>query len=180
MLNKAYYRRGVRRAYAELEVLQTSPAKLCDMIEAVVRSETVEELQQNLIPLLRETQETFRQKKAETAAEKAKPSAQNLTGTYEEFYSNWRNKFPLAVETGDRHLAFMSLNCANSMFEEIAAETEIGVYDLMKDYDPKQPERIAAAYVAETDRFLEEYEKAGLTAEHYDGVEVFCEAYLAE
>ena len=45
-----------------------------------------------------------------------------LGGTYEEMYSNWRNKMHAAAEAGNRHLAFMSLVSAKAMFDEIHSE----------------------------------------------------------
>lgn len=61
-----------------------------------------------------------------------------LIGTYEEMYSNWRNKMYAAAETGNRHLAFMSLVSSSAMFSEINSEVDIDRHEsggVQKDGD---------------------------------------------
>ena len=65
---------------------------------------------------------------------KKEATKETLAGTYEEMYSNWRNKMYLAAETGNRHLAFMNLISANAMFSEIDSEVSIDKYDVMEGY----------------------------------------------
>ena len=48
----------------------------------------------------------FHQVRETIPAEKKPVTADIIGGTYEEMYSNWRNKMYLAASTGNRHLAF--------------------------------------------------------------------------
>ncbi|MFG6336945.1 MAG: hypothetical protein K1W31_00230 [Lachnospiraceae bacterium] len=79
----------------------------------------------------------FHQVRETIPAEKKPITADIIGGTYEEMYSNWRNKMYLAASTGNRHLAFMSLISANVMFAEISSEVDIDEYDVLGCYDPK-------------------------------------------
>jgi len=176
MLNKRYYRLGVRRVYEELDALPFRPPELREDIEAVVRSESTDALQESMTLLLRRTRDCFSRRKAALPLQKT-AGGERLVGSYEEFYSNWRNKLLLAAETGDAQLAFMSLGSADAMFAELAGETDIGSYCVMAGYDPGDLRKTAAAYVAETERYLAEYEKYGLPVAVYPDAEAFRAEY---
>lgn len=57
--------------------------------------------------------------------------------TYEEMFSNWRNKMYAAAETDDRHLAFMSMVSLNAMISDVGDDVEIAGYDVLGGYDAK-------------------------------------------
>ena len=45
MLNKRYFRKGVRRRYEELNAMTKRPEKLCEMIEGILSAGTVPDCQ---------------------------------------------------------------------------------------------------------------------------------------
>ena len=96
-----------------------------------------------------------------------------LTGTYEEMYSNWRNKMYAAAETGNRHLAFMSLLGSNAMFSEISSEVNISRYDALEGYNSQDLPRTAKAYDGILSEYLKEYSKAGIQVKHYSDIDAF-------
>lgn len=105
-------------------------------------------------------------------------AAENLRGTYEEMYSNWRNKMYLAAETGDRRLSLLTLASLDAMLQEIGEEIDIPDYPVMEIYDPDNLGQNAEGF----DRILEEYqkvyEKAGMAVNHFPDVDAWAEAYL--
>jgi len=131
-------------------------------------------------PLLKAIKKTFDEVRETVASEKAAPAADNITGTYEEFFSNWRNKLLLAAKENDPYLSFMSLASADGMFREIAEEVAVSACDVMRDYDPKDLRKAAEGYIRETDAYLREYEKAGIKAARYGSMEEFLRAYLGK
>lgn len=108
MLNKKYFRYGTKRAYEELEAMERKPEGLCGMIERVLSADSAEQIKNSLTVLFRETPRVFNSAKTEFPVQK-KPTADVIGGTYEEMFSNWRNKMYNASQMQDRHLAFMSI-----------------------------------------------------------------------
>lgn len=177
MLNKQYFRCGVKHVYEELNAMKNRPEKLCDRIEDIVSATSVASLQKHLSTLMRETAAVFRRVKETVAAPKKSAAKDALTGTYEEMYSNWRNKMYLAAETGNRHLAFMSLISADAMFSEIDSELNIDRYDVLGGYDFQDLHKTAKAYDDVLEKYLKEYSKAGLQANCYSDIDAFVHGY---
>lgn len=177
MLNKQYFHYGVKRAYEELNAMRIRPGKLCDLIEQVISAATVASVKGCLTVLMRETAAVFRQVEETLAVQKKPAGADTLTGTYEEMYSNWRNKLHAAAKAGNRHLAFMSLVSSNEMFSEIGSEAEIDRYDALEGYDPRDLHRTAKAYDDVLGAYLQEYQKAGIGIRHYSDIEAFVMDY---
>lgn len=101
-----------------------------------------------------------------------------LAGTVEEMYSNWRDKMYLAAETGNRHLAFISILFMNHMLsEEIESEYNIGDYDVMNCYDPKDLKATAKAFDGILNSYSEEYEKVGIQVKRYVDIDEFVRDY---
>lgn len=179
MLNKRYFRLGVKRAYDELAAMPLRPQNLCELIDAVASADSPDELKHRLTVLMRETLRVFDEVEARFAEPKQPASADNLGGTYEEMYSNWRNKLHLAAETGDRHLALMSLVSMQAMLDDIAAETQIGEYDALDAYDPSNLRATANAADGLLASYLAEYERVDVPMKHYADVDEFVADYLA-
>ena len=115
--------------------------------------------------------------RATIAGQKQPVTSDTLTGTYEEMYSNWRNKMYAAAETGSRHLAFMSLISAHAMFSEIGNEVDIGRYDVLRGYDPQDLHKTAKAYDDILREYLKEYKKAGIQTKRYSDMDAFVHDY---
>lgn len=177
MLNKQYFHYGVKRVYEELNAMQNRPEKLCDMIDDVISATSVASVQKHLSTLMKETIAVFHNVKETIAIQKKTVTGDTLIGTYEEMYSNWRNKMYVAAETGNRHLAFMSLISSNAMFSEIYGEVNIDRYDALGGYDPQDLHKTAKAYDDILNEYLKEYRKAGIQVKHYSDIDAFALDY---
>ena len=177
MLNKQYFHYGVKSIYEELNAMKNRPEHLCQLIDQVVRATSVNEVKSQLSVLVRETVQVFDQVKQTVVPRKEKACRDNLTGTYEEMYSNWRNKIYLAADTGNAHLSFMSLSSADHMLKEIYENVDIDIYDGLKEYDPQDLVQTARSYVEVTDAYLREYGKAGIQEKRYGTVDEFIADY---
>lgn len=173
MLNKQYFHYGVKRAYEELNAMRNRPEKLCNMIDDVISAASVTSVQKHLSTLMKETVAVFHNVKENIAVQKNPVTGAALIGTYEEMYSNWRNKMYVAAEAGDRHLAFMSLISLNAMFSEISSEADIGRYDALEVYNSQDLHKTAKAYDDILHEYLNEYGKAGIQVKHYSDIDAF-------
>ncbi|MBQ4590735.1 MAG: nucleotidyltransferase domain-containing protein [Clostridia bacterium] len=178
LLNKRYYLRGTRRLYEELRTLPKRPLRLCEMMDTVVSVDTPDGIKSALTALLRKTEEIFEAAETELTAEKEAPSPDNLGGTYEEMFSNWRNKMVLAAETGNRLLAFSTLGSLQAMLDDIAGNVDIGRYDAMSGYNPDNLWKTAEFFDRTVAAYLAEYEKAGLNIRRYADIDEFVKDYL--
>ena len=195
LLNKQYIRMGVKLAYEELNGMEKRPENLCELIEAVISSHTTEEIKERLMVLMQKTMKVFavegarfgktvsfqlEQDETEDRCDNSRkqPTAEALKGTYEEMYSNWRNKMYVAAQNNNRYLAFMSLISFYSMLSEIAGEWEIGNYDSLAIYNPDNLYATAQAFDAILNAYLSEYRKVGLSARYYKNIDAFICDYL--
>lgn len=177
LLNKTYFRRGLRRRYEELSAMPRRPEALCDMIESVVSAPTAPTLRDALTRLTRALDACFR----EARPENKKPAgAETLSGTYEEMFSNWHGKMRVAAETNDRYLAFTSLSSLHEMLADIHNAVDVPPCQALSAYDPDDLQKTAAGFDELLRHYLREYEKAGLRARRYPDVDAFVEEYLKE
>lgn len=180
MLNKQYFRYGVKRAYEELNAMKNRPEKLCDRIEDLISANDVLSVKEHLTMLMKETIAVFHQVKETITEQKKSVTADTITGTYEEMYSNWRNKMHFAATTENKHLAFMSLISANAMFTGISSEIDIAKYDALNCYDSRDLHKTANAYDNMLNEYLREYRKAGISEKRYKDIDSFVLDYNAE
>ena len=178
LLNKTYFRLGVKRRYEELNAMKKRPENLCGLIEDILAAETAACVKERLALLMKELTACFRAARHSLQPEKKPACAETLSGTYEEMFSNWHGKMVLAAETDDRHLAFMSLESLNEMLTDISNAVEIGAYDVLGAYDPNDLKKTAEGFDEILRQYLQEYEKAGMKAEHYADIDAFAAAYL--
>lgn len=177
MLNKKYFRYGTKRTYEELEAMERKPAKLCEMIESVLSANSEEQIKSSLTELVCETVQTFHSAKKEIPVSK-KDAADVIGGTYEEMFSNWRNKMYDASQRQDRHLAFMSIASLNAMLSEISSETDIGCRSVFDGYDPNDLQKTAEAFDDFLKEYLEEYRKSGIEPNRFEDIDSFVKHYL--
>ena len=178
MLNKRYFRKGVRRRYEELNDMTKRPERLCEMIEGILSAGTVPVLKERLTLLVKELNACFEHERQTVLPEKKPADAVTLRGTYEEMFSNWHGKMQMAAETGDRHLAFMSLVSLDAMLSDIGTGIDIGLLDAVSAYAPENLERTASGFDSVLRDYLREYGRAGMRAEIYPDIDAFLAAYL--
>ena len=157
--------------------MEKRPVRLCELIEAVAAAETATEVKERLTLLMRALSATFAEVK-QTLPHPPLPDAAALAGTYEEMFSNWRGKLHLAAETGDRHLALMSLGSFDAMLADVLGPAGQARYDAPALYDPGDLRETAAGFDALLDSYLEEYRRAGAEVRQYKDVNAFVSDYL--
>ena len=168
-----YFKRGVKRTFEELTALPIDDV-LVQSIQKVIACKDIEQLRNLLKDLILYAESYTRKDKR-----KAKPS-ESLSGTYEEMFSNWRNKVEEAVKNADAFASFMNMCSFQYMLSEIAEEADIGSFSVMDEYNPDSLEDNVKIF----DRYLQKYEQvytqAGISVKRYSDVEEFVASYLGE
>ncbi len=178
MLNKQYFHYGTKRTYEELNAMKNRPEKLVEIIEGIISADSVKGAKEQLTLLLKEMKALFKKVYETVSLQKKSVKSDVLKGTYEEMYSNWRNKMYYAAKTNNRHLAFMSLVGLNAMLSELSGECDIGNYNVWLGYDSQNLQKTAEATDKVIGGYLKEYEKADLKVKHYSDIDAFAADYL--
>ena len=171
LYNGQYFRKGTKRALEELRQLQL-PFDLENHIINIIRAETVEKIRESLKELLALTNDYLQIPK-----KKELPSAENLSGTYEEMYSNWKNKMPEATDRDDVYSSFMNLISLQYMFHEIAEGIAVDDFEIMGQFNPGNLEENVDVFNKALSNYLTEYEKVGICPKRYGSVAEFAEDY---
>lgn len=168
-----YFRRGVKRTLEELAALPIDEV-FVQWIKNTVVCKSISQLRDLLKHLVLYAESHMQQEKC-----KENPS-ESLSGTYEEMYSNWRNKVEDAAKKSDSFASFMNMCSFQLMLSEIAKEVEIGSFPVMDEYTPDSLEENVILF----DKYLEKYERVysrvGINVKRYSDVEEFVENYLCQ
>ena len=172
--NGRYFRKGTKRALDELKQLGL-PFNLETGILAVIQAETVEKIRAELTKIFVLTDGYLQVPK-----KKELPSAENLRGTYEEMYSNWKNKMAEAAGRNDVYSSFMNLLSLQWMFYEIAECIAVDGFEIMDKFSPKSLEENVGVFDQALNKHLAEYGKVGIRPKHFESMTEFIESYNKE
>ncbi len=166
-----YFKRGTKRMLEELAALPIEE-DFVDNLKSVASSKDILELRALSKSLLLFAEGHLKQEK-----EKEKPS-ESLSGTYEEMYSNWRNKVEEAAKQNNVFASFMNMCNLYYMFAEISSEVAIGTYDIMEEYNPDCLEDNVSLFDTCLQKYEAVYKTAGIAVKHFRGVDEFVADYL--
>ncbi|MBR5502487.1 MAG: hypothetical protein IKV55_05595, partial [Oscillospiraceae bacterium] len=166
-----YFKRGTKRMLSELAALPLDSV-FTDIIAAIAASGDVSEIRALAKRLIQYTEAYTRQEQ-----QKKQPSAA-LAGTYEEMHSNWRNKVEEAAANGNVTASFMNLCSLQYMLADIAADTEIGTYDIMAAYNPNCLAENTRLFDACLQKYEGAYKAAGIAVKRYADIDAFTADYL--
>ena len=166
-----YFRKGVKRTFEELESLNI-PFDLEESVMNIIRAETAAEIRNGLTDLMKSVQ-TF----LLFPYEKAAPNKDNISGTYEEMFSNWRNKMQEAADREDLFSSFMNMVSFQFMIHEIAENVVVDELEIMKSFDSHHLEKNIEVFDNALGRYLEEYRKVGIQPKCFANVDDFLVNY---
>lgn len=166
-----YFKRGVKRTFEELAKLSVEE-EFSNNLKKIAASKDVSELRILLKNLILYVESHTRQEK-----QKEDPSKE-LSGTYEEMYSNWRNKVEEATGNHDVFASFMNMCSFHGMLSDISSEVNIGTYNIMEEYNPDCLEDNVRIYDKYLEKYEEVYKKAGITVKRFSDVDKFAADYL--
>lgn len=166
-----YFQKGVKRTFEEISLLDLAFDMLAQCM-AVIQAKSAEKIRVALSELMRSVQNCLT-----VLNEKAVPSPKTLSGTYEEMFSNWRNKMQEAAEQNDLFFSFMNMVSFQFVHQELAETLSIEQQNLMEYFDPDNIRSNAQAFDNALSKHLKEYEKAGIQPKHFANVDAFVSQY---
>jgi hypothetical protein len=170
MYNKAYIKRGVKRIPEEISTMKYLPIGFNELYWKLIKAESAEEVKETATLLMKAVKD-FAKQMEDRVISKKEISEAVIKGTYEEIYSNWKNKMHHAADKDDAYLSLMTAASCQKFYNEMYRKYNIGRIDLM--------ENITADLTLSAEAFdeaMEEYKK------NYDrlGIEIKCYKDLGE
>ena len=169
-LNNTYFKRGVKRYLEQLATFQYIPEEFEKKYMAVVSARTIDEIRYTsqemlkcIIALYDEMYKNF--------VKQPVPTYDNLCGTYEEFWCNYRNKVIVSTELKDKSYVYHAALGAQGFLDEMEKYQGTKKFDLMQYFDAEDLPAFKEAFFRLMDEYLEEYKKVGRKVERYDSVE---------
>lgn len=170
--NGTYFKRGVKRTFEEMEGLDV-PDDFEQNVMKIVKAKNFIELGIAVGTLFKSVMRF-----TERRMRKDAPTQEKLAGTYEEMFSNWRNKMPEAAERGDAFASFMNLASLQYMFEGIRAENAIPKFSVLEEFDATDLAKNAKIFDDALEDYRQEYVKLGMEPVRFADVDEFLKAYL--
>lgn len=167
-----YFQKGVKRTFEELTALAL-PFDIEKLITKIITAETPDAIRAKSTELLRTVTAYLT-----VPVEKAVPNQGNLAGTYEEMFSNWRNKMHEATVRNDLFSSFMNAGSCQHMLCEIADAVAIDPPDLMGDFAPDDLDKNATSFDDALQQYLKEYQNVGIAPQRFTDIQAFQKAYL--
>ncbi|MFE6074260.1 hypothetical protein ACFVQB_07275 [Paenibacillus sp. NPDC057886] len=109
---------------------------------------------------------------------KSAPTFDNLRGTYEELWCNYRNKILNSVITNDASYVFLSVYGAQGYLDEMALEKGTKKFDLMQYFDASNLPVMKEKFLEVMDEYLDEYDKVGREVERFTTFEQLYAHYM--
>jgi len=177
-MNNTYINRGIRR-YREIIASYEYLSEDFDIqYMSLIEAKTNGEIRKRSLDILRSTISLF-DDMCEKFIEKPKPTKENLLGTYEELWSNCRNKVIHSIESNDLSYAFHAALGAQEYLDEMTKTRGTKKFDLLKHFDADNLQLFKEIFIDAMDEYLEEYKKVGLEVKKYDTFEEMYENSIA-
>ncbi|WP_026508136.1 nucleotidyltransferase domain-containing protein [Butyrivibrio sp. MC2013] len=189
--NGSYFRRGSKRVFEELEAIKL-PEGYIELVHNIASAASSATIIESLDGLTRSlysfigidgSDDALSVKEccageASSTCDKELPSASNISGSYEESFSNWRNKMPGAAERGDVYSSFMNLASLQFMLDDIASEVDIPSYDIMSAFDPGDLYHNVSVFDNALKDYRKVYDSIDLPVRSFADVDEFIGVYL--
>jgi len=181
MVNRTYVKRGTKRVPEEIASLHVLPQDFLPIYNEIVNCKSLEEIQnkvlmlvspiKNLLDSMNISYESTEENK--TSLAKRAINATDLLGTYEEVYSNWKNKMYHAVDINSTYLSFVTMSACQEFYDEMADEFDIPRIELLASYNPDNLKRNATFFDNALSEWKKLYDMFGLEIQYYSNLEEF-------
>lgn len=176
-MNNTYFRRGFKRYLEEVKSFRHLPADFETNYWNVIRAKNVDEIRstsRSLLNSLLELHKVLHQQYVEQPV----PTYDNLKGTYEELWCNYRNKVISSVESKDASYAFYAAMGAQGLLDEMTESRGTRKFDLMQHFDAANLDLFKDKFLQAMEDYLEEYRRAGRQIERYDTIQELYRQYM--
>lgn len=177
MCNKTYIKRGIKRIPEDISNMKYLPVDFYMLYSKLIKAENVEETKEISTTLMKAVKEFVKQMKDKVITKKDISEA-DIMGSYEEIYSNWRNKMYHAANRGDAYLSLMTSSSCQHFYDYMYSKFNIDRIDLMRDITPSNLTLSAEKFDNAMEEYKKNYERLGLGVKYYKDLDEFERKYL--
>ena len=178
-LNNTCIRQGLKRYFEEIRSYKYLPENFMELYTAVIDAKTVPQMREAALSMLKSVV-TLCEAMWSDLVVRPSPSYDNLRGTYEELWSNHRNKVKCCAAFNDKSFAFLEAVFAQNYLDEMTKDRGTRKFDLMCHFDPDDLGAFRDAFLRAMDDYLAEYAKVGREVEMYETFEELYEAFMKQ
>ncbi len=178
-MNNTCIKRGIKHYPEELTRCEHKPEGFMDKYMAIINAKTLDELRVTAKCILGATIDLHGKMK-DQFVQKPEPTYDNLTGTYEELWSNCRNKVLASTSLDDKQYAFQAALGAQNYLDEMRAMFGTKAFDLLKDFDADDLGKFKAAFLDAMDEYLQEYKRFDKPVTIYNNVDELYAYFMKE
>lgn len=171
IINCGYIKKGVKHVPEEISHLKNLPENFTLLYKNLFESSTIEELKTNATKLAQSTK-NFMESKYKKPTESI--SSQKIIGTYEEIFSNWKNKVEISIEKNDIYSQFMAIASCQNFYNEM----NLLNLDLLSNFKVKDLKSNAYNFVSGMEEWGKMYEQNNIEISIYKNIAEFENDYL--
>jgi predicted nucleotidyltransferase len=176
-LNHSYFKLGVKHQLEEMLAMKRVPKHFEEYFNDVMHAASVTAIKETAAKLVKTVKELYDEITEETL-EKAVPTKDNLNGTYEEIWSNWKNKIKYAAAHKDILFAFSSGVSCQEFYNLMHRELGTAPINLMKHFQADNLDAFADAFEEAMQLYKEEYDRLDMEVLTYESIVTFRKDYL--
>lgn len=176
-LNNTYFKRGVKRYLEELATYKYIPENFEKLYMCVIEAKTIEVIRSASYEMLNCIVLLYNKMYADLVKQPI-PTSDNLNGTYEELWCNYRNKVIASAEAFDKSYAYQVASGAQNFLDEMTEMTGIQRFDIMQYFDADNLALFKKEFMRIMDEYLEEYNKVGRKVERYESIDQLYNQYM--
>jgi predicted nucleotidyltransferase len=176
-LNHNYFKLGVKHQLKEMLAMKRVPKHFDQYFNGVMYAASVPAIKDTTAKLIKTVKEMYEEIAGEIL-EKTVPTKDKLKGTYEEVWSNWKNKIQYAAKHKDILLAFSSGVSCQEFYDEMHRELGTVSINLMQHFEANNLDSFANEFEKAMELYKEAYDKLQMEVVTYDSMAAFREDYL--
>ena len=176
LMNATYFKLSDGRRMEEFQRMAL-PEGFAQCFMRIITEKRGIEIKSAMALLLRQMEAFLNQLRGKYIRKK-NPTPEELRGTYEEMYSNYRGKILRARETQNPLAAFLAGAGCQDFYNDILKDCETQPMDLMKDFRASQLEMFAESFDKCLDEYKKQYDRQGMKVAKYESLKAFERDYL--
>lgn len=179
MYNKAYIKNGIKRIPEEISKMKYLPIDFGKLYWKLIKADSVKNNKEISTMLMTSVKEFIKQMKDRVISKKEITEAA-INGTYEEIYSNWKNKMYHAVDKDDTYLSLMTAASCQQFYDQMYSKYNIKRIDLMNNIVADNLKLSAEEFDNAMEEYKKNYDRLGTRIKYYKDLDEFERIYLKE
>lgn len=176
-MNNTCIKRGIKRYLEEILSFRYVPDNLESLYMSIIEAHTIEDIRITSFNMLNSVTR-LHSMMCDNFIVKPAPTFDNLRGTYEELWCNYRNKILNSVTANDASYVFLSAFGAHGYLDEMAVVKGTKRFDLMQYFDASNLPVMKEKLLEVMDDYREEYDRVGRKVEHFTTFEQLYAHYM--